>query len=110
TNFGQVERGRFANRELERLLATLAGGANSQPSHEVVRAKQWLLELSRRYPVFWIPGNHDIDVKPDTFGEIPNCTCLLNTLRTFGGLRLYGVSMTPCYDSPYLAQMWDYMT
>ncbi|HLK61542.1 MAG TPA: metallophosphoesterase [Chthonomonadaceae bacterium] len=77
---------------------------------EITRAKRWLEELAQRYPVFWIPGNHDIDVKPDTFGEIPNCACLLDTLRTFGGFRLYGVSMSPCYDAPLLAKQWDYMT
>ena len=110
TNFGQLERRRFASLELERLLATLAGGSGAGPTHEVVRAKQWLEALARRYPVFWIPGNHDIGVTAETFGEIPNCICLLNSLQTFDGFRLYGVSITPCYNAPFLAKQWDYMT
>ena len=110
TDFGQREHGRFARPELERLPATLGPNAKGMLSREALRAKAWLERLTQRFPVFWIPGNHDIDIKPDTFGAIPGCTCLLNSIQSFSGRSLYGVSMSPCFDAPYLASMWDYMT
>ncbi len=112
TNYGMRGEWELSGKDQEILLSVMQedGIDNVWAGSEIVRARQWLEQLAQRYPVFWIPGNHDIGVKPDTFGEIPNCVCLLDRLEVFGGLRLYGVSMSPCYDAPSLAKMWDYMT
>jgi Icc-related predicted phosphoesterase len=77
---------------------------------EIKRATDWLTRLAQRLPVYWIPGNHDIGVKNDTFGTIPNCTGILDLTVEAAGFRLHGVSMAPCYDAPFLADQWDYMT
>lgn len=80
------------------------------PSEEIARAAEWLQQLARRFPVFWIPGNHDIGVGNDTFGDLENCCGVLDRTVQAGPLRLHGVSMAPCYDAPFLAEEWDYMT
>ena len=112
TNYGMRGEWQLSGEDREIFATALQAGKTDSiwAASEMTRAKHWLQEMARRYPIFWIPGNHDIGVKPDTFGDIPNCVCLLETLKTFGGFRMFGVSMTPCYDSPYLAKMWDYMT
>lgn len=78
------------------------------PSHgEIPAAADWLRSLSEKYPLVWIPGNHDIGVDGRTWrsGE-----CILGRVVEIGGLRIAGVSMTICYDMPALASTWDYMT
>lgn len=82
----------------------------SKPVIEVLQAQKWLEQLSERYPVFWIPGNHDRNIDCATFGQLDNCQCILNRTTTFGGLTIHGVSLSPCYNSPELAKYWDYMT
>ncbi len=112
TNFGMRGRMRFSG--LDRRAATGAadatGGVLFGQTEEVARAAAWLTQLARRFPVRWIPGNHDIGVTNETFGTIPNCQGILNRSVQVAGLRLHGVSMCPCYDAPFLAQEWDYMT
>jgi len=75
---------------------------------EVEMARSWLTRLATRYPVLWIPGNHDIGIDNATFADIPNCTCILDQTIEFGGLTIHGVSMSP--GDEYLARRWDYMT
>src|SRR5437016_2646182 len=41
---------------------------------EIARAEQWLRQLAARYPVLWIPGNHDIGITCRSFAGIRNCT------------------------------------
>lgn len=79
---------------------------------EVKRAAVWLGGMAARYPqVRWVPGNHDIDITPDTFAAVaPNCRCLLHVEEQLGGLRLYGESLAVCFDRPHYEQDWDYMT
>jgi Icc-related predicted phosphoesterase len=79
---------------------------------ELAHCGRWLSALAARYPaVFWIPGNHDIGVRPAYFeGIAPNLHCLLDRTMEWEGWSLHGVSLSPCYDMPELAQFWDYMT
>lgn len=77
---------------------------------EIARAEQWLTQMAARYPVLWIPGNHDIGVTCKTFAGIQNCTCILERTIEWEGMRIHGVSLTACYDLPFLAEQWDYMT
>lgn len=112
TNYGVRGDGRLPAAELQRLFGMSAAALKlpGWQTDEIRRAEAWLRRLAARFPVAWIPGNHDIGVDAETFGTIPNCICLLNRMWTFRGLSLYGVSMSPCYDMPALATQWDYMT
>jgi Icc-related predicted phosphoesterase len=89
---------------------TAKSTSSLRQSSEITRARQWLRQLASRYPVLWIPGNHDIGIDNRTFADVPGCLGILDTTLSFGGLRLHGVSMCPCYDMPVLADQWDYMT
>lgn len=95
---------------------------------EVRNAMDWLAALGKRFPTYWIPGNHDIrvvrhviDPMPDLRHVIEPCEpegvhCLLDTpgyWRTvapfdvgFEHLSLVGVSCSTAYDIPLGA--WDY--
>jgi len=111
TNYGLRGNWRLSRANLRILQAwAKAADLSAWQGQEIARAKAWLEAMSRRYPVFWIPGNHDIGIENETFGVIPNCEGILNRTVEFNGLRLYGVSMSPCYDLPALAEQWDYMT
>lgn len=77
---------------------------------ELFFAEEWLKGLGKRYPTFWIPGNHDIRVDCASFSPLKNVTCILDQTVYWNGLSLHGVSMSPCYDRPRLAKDWDYMT
>lgn len=74
---------------------------------ETKHAKKWIEELNKYAAVFWIPGNHDLGVKrSDTFGD----TNILNEVIHFNEYSFLGLSMSPCYDMPHLAERWDHMT
>ena len=73
-------------------------------------ALRWLVAMGQQIPTLWIPGNHDIGVTPNTFSYQDDVTCLLNKTITVDGLTFHGVSMSPCYTLPELAEQWDYMT
>jgi Icc-related predicted phosphoesterase len=75
---------------------------------EVERAREWLGRLAQRAPVFWIPGNHDIDIDNATFADIPNCTGILDMTVEVEGVTIHGVSCSP--GDSYMVNMWDYMT
>jgi Icc-related predicted phosphoesterase len=78
------------------------------PVPEVERAREWLRLLAQRAPVFWIPGNHDIDIDNTTFADIPNCTGILDKTVEVAGLRIHGVSCSP--GDSFMVNMWAYMT
>ena len=73
-------------------------------------ALRWITAMGQQIPTLWIPGNHDIGVGPNTFSYQDNATCILNETVTVNGLTFRGVSLSPCYTLPELAQTWDYMT
>ena len=73
-------------------------------------ALRWIAAMGQQIPTLWIPGNHDIGVVPNTFSYQDDVTCLLNKTVTIDGLTFHGVSLSPCYTLPELAQTWDYMT
>lgn len=75
---------------------------------EVEQAREWLRRLAERAPVFWIPGNHDIDMDNSTFDDVPNCTGILDKTVEVGGLKIHGVSCSP--GDSFLVNMWAYMT
>ena len=78
---------------------------------EIGRAGDWLTAMSERYDtLLWIPGNHDIGVTARSFAHIPQAVCVLNETVAVGPFTLHGVSLTPCFDNPFLKQVWDYMT
>ena len=78
--------------------------------NDIAAARWWLTALGQRYVTFWIPGNHDIGVTENTFSYQDDVTCLLDKTVAFGGLTFHGVSLSPCYTIPELAEQWDYMT
>jgi Icc-related predicted phosphoesterase len=112
TNYGLRGRQKLSSEDLlsMRQASAPAEVIEMWQADEITRAADWLKVLAARFPVCWIPGNHDIGVTNDTFGEIHNCTGILNRTVEVQGLRLHGVSMAPCYDAPMLAELWDYMT
>lgn len=73
-------------------------------------ALRWIVQMGQQIPTLWIPGNHDIGVGPNTFSYQDDVTCILNQTVSVGGLTFHGVSLSPCYTFPELADMWDYMT
>ena len=60
-------------------------------------------------PIYWVPGNHDIDFKHDTELE-GNSINVLEKKVTVNGLTIKGVSLSVCYNLPRLATYWDHMT
>jgi len=81
-------------------------------SGEMDRARGWLASLAERYPVYWIAGNHDMEVRNDTFGVIPNCTAIEGVTLTLDALpaTLHGINLSPCFNAPMLKRVWDKMT
>ncbi len=77
---------------------------------EVSAALRWIVAMGQQIPTLWIPGNHDIGIVPNTFSYQDNVTCLLDKTVEYGGLTFHGVSLSPCYSMPELAETWDYMT
>lgn len=75
---------------------------------EIDQARTWMTQMTERYPVLWIPGNHDIGLDNMTFADIPNCTGILDKTVEYGGLSIHGVSQSPGDD--YLVRRWAYMT
>ena len=77
---------------------------------------QWLAALGKRAPVLAIPGNHDIRLSAETFNSVPNCRSINGERTVFAAgsadreWSLVGVSMSPCYDLPMLARIFDYST
>lgn len=63
-----------------------------------------------KVPVYWVPGNHDIDFKRET--KIGNDLChnVLEKTLGFKDISITGVSMSVCYNLPRLADYWDHMT
>ena|SRR5579871_4453318 len=110
TNDGLRGRGKLTFGAIRRLAQMSAAEIEMWQADEITRAADWLTRLAARFPVYWIPGNHDIGVNNDTFGAIENCMGILDRTVEVGGLRVHGVSMAPCYDAPFLADAWDYMT
>lgn len=80
-------------------------------------------ELQKLSPVYFITGNHDInlhriqlaDTKLDNkFGMPPlaNVTdrCVYTDNYELNNFSIAGMNMSPCYDIPALATTWDRMT
>ena len=66
--------------------------------------------LAEKYTVvFWIPGNHELDVTPFEY-DVANRVIGLYGKLAWHGKVFQGVSCSPCYDMPGLAEQWDYMT
>lgn len=57
-------------------------------------------------PFYWIPGNHDLGLTQDNFTG----HCLLERITMIKDKRVLGLSLSPCYNIPRLADYWDYMT
>lgn len=100
-------------------LVLCAGDITNQGNreyHQMNRAKRWLLDLSNygRFPVFFVPGNHDIggiDIDNGFLSGTYNLTVEYQEYW-YGKqhLKFGGASMSPCYDMPDLAIFWDNMT
>ena len=102
-------------------------GLRHEQGH-VVKSQKFMDDLAGKYGhVFWIPGNHELDIKPDYYdasydeeeGEWPwQITGIYHRKAYIYGVfpdgiykrSFQGVSCSPCYDMPQLAEMWDYMT
>jgi Icc-related predicted phosphoesterase len=77
---------------------------------QLAAALRWIMQMGQQIPTLWIPGNHDIGVTSNTFSYQDDVTCILNETVSVNGLTFRGVSLSPCYTLPELAEMWDYMT
>ena len=74
------------------------------------RGIEWLAAMGARQPTFVIPGNHDIGVRNGDFAGIPGVVGLLNRRADCLGFSLYGVSLSPTYNMPRMARIFDLMT
>ena len=108
---------RYAPEDLEGLgdadVCVVAGDLTNNGTRrmaEVSAALRWIVQMGQQLPTLWIPGNHDIGIVPNTFSYQDNVTCLLDKTVTYEGVTFHGVSLSPCYSMPELAQTWDYMT
>jgi hypothetical protein len=78
---------------------------------EVLNAGRWLAALGERFPVLWIPGNHDLGFHEETFAGLhPRVQNILNRTLHFDGYSVRGVSCSPAYNAPFLVDDWDFMT
>lgn len=78
-------------------------------------AQEWLCAMGDRYPaVFWVPGNHDMDVSEKDNPDHPHVRCIFgrgsNVVTPAGSFSICGTSLSPCFNSPGLAKVWDHMT
>jgi len=78
--------------------------------NECEQARSWLAELGQLFPVLFIFGNHDIGLSEVDFENICNVQCIEDKVVEVNGIRVAGVSMSPCYDMPSLADNWVRMT
>ena len=108
---------RYAPDELESLgdadICVVAGDLTNNGMRrpiEVSAALRWIVQMGQQLPTLWIPGNHDIGIVPNTFSYQDNVTCVLDKTVSHEGVTFHGVSLSPCYTFPELAQTWDYMT
>lgn len=97
------------------LVGDLTNQGTKRPK-EILEAQEYLWMLAGKYEdVMWIPGNHDIGVREDTFTGSARCI-YHKTVASRGSLmgRTYtvfgGVSCSPCYDGAVRVNYWDYMT
>lgn len=59
-------------------------------------------------PIYWVPGNHDIGFKQDTI--IEGGINILEKTITHNNISIRGISLSVCYNAPYLVKHWDHMT
>lgn len=72
-------------------------------------AERWMGQLALRYGpgnLFWVPGNHDINVMPE---DLPG-TCLLGITDFLRAYRFTGSSLCTAFDMPRLAETWAHTT
>jgi Icc-related predicted phosphoesterase len=78
---------------------------------EDCNAQGFLEYLVAQYvTVFWIPGNHEVGIGPTYYDEDKGIVGIYHKRDCCCGLIFQGVSCSPCYDMPSLANTWDYMT
>lgn len=79
----------------------------------------WLSSLADYFncPIYFIPGNHDIKMRKwkDTNTHVHNIyNSYVHHMQGVGelGYNLFitGMSLSPCYDMPRIAKVWDNMT
>lgn len=75
-----------------------------------LQSRTWVAGQAAHAPFYWIPGNHDIGFLGTEYADIPNTHCVLDRTLALGPLSLHGVSCSPCYNVPRLADYWDFMT
>lgn len=73
----------------------------------------WLREISKIAPVYYIFGNHSLGMKSELV-KVLNVYFIENTSVTINSdnesFSVYGVNMSPCYNSPELQYYWANMT
>jgi len=58
--------------------------------------------------IYWVPGNHDIGFKHDTV--IKGGINVMEKTANYGDISIRGISLSVCYNAPYLVNHWDHMT
>lgn len=77
--------------------------------NEVSEAKQWLDKMTKKAPVYYIPGNHDIGISAG-YKLSKNATNILDDSVDTEWGYITGMSMSGAYSMPSLATRWDHMT
>jgi Icc-related predicted phosphoesterase len=76
---------------------------------------EWFYSLGFVFdcPIYFIPGNHDIDMRTwqfkDTAFPQRNIYNQQTSLNEASNISLIGMSLSPCYDMPSLKHAWDNM-
>ena len=70
-------------------------------------AEIYMQRLGKLLPVYYIFGNHDINLNPYKFKNVHQ---LVNFPITVEGLSMAGINLSPCFDMPHLKQAWRDMT
>lgn len=58
--------------------------------------------------IYWVPGNHDIGFRHDSVIE-GGINALEKTVY-YNDISIKGVSLSVCYNAPFIADHWDHMT
>lgn len=78
---------------------------------EKAQLEGFLIECSKLAPVFWICGNHDINMLNYSVNSLYHpVSNITDKIVSFKKYSIIGMNMSPCYDIPTLANYWERMT
>lgn len=90
-------------------MILIAGDLTCRGSPSAWEACQtWLNLITKqgKIPAYFVPGNHDLDCPELRYAE----NVLNRVVRLPNGLNLLGLSLSPCYNLPWLEEAWVHLT